>query len=53
MNPQITIIIPTYNRELTLPRTLRSIDRQTIKDFDCIIVDDGSTDGTKEIIKKK
>lgn len=50
-NPQISIIIPTYNRKTTLPRTLHSIDRQTVKDFNCIIVDDGSTDGTKQVIE--
>lgn len=51
MDIQITIIIPTYNRKATLPRTLRSIDRQTVKDFNCIIVDDGSTDGTEQVVE--
>lgn len=52
MGFQLTIIIPTYNRKTTLPRTLRSIDRQTVKDFYCIIVDDGSTDGTEQVIEE-
>lgn len=51
MEIQITIIIPTYNRKATLPRTLRSLERQTVKDFYCIVVDDGSTDGTEQIIE--
>ncbi|MCH5259481.1 MAG: glycosyltransferase family 2 protein [Lachnospiraceae bacterium] len=49
---QITIIVPTYNRKMTLLRTLQSIERQTVKDFFCIIVDDGSTDGTKQMIEE-
>lgn len=45
-----TVIIPTYNRELYLRKTLDSVWEQTFKDFEVIIVDDGSTDGTKEYV---
>lgn len=48
----ISIIIPTYNRAKTLGRTLNSIEKQTVKDFVCIIVDDGSTDGTRNLIER-
>ncbi len=47
-----TIFIPTYNRAHLLPRALESIAVQTYKDFEVIIVDDGSTDDTKEIVQE-
>ncbi len=48
--PTFTIFIPTYNRAHTLPRALKSIEDQTFRDFEVVIVDDGSTDGTRELI---
>lgn len=48
-NPTISIIIPIYNTEKYLRRCLDSIVAQTYKDFECILVDDGSTDGSGEI----
>ncbi len=47
----ISIIIPAYNAGSTLERTLRSIANQTIKDFEAIIIDDGSIDSTSSIAK--
>lgn len=47
----ITIFTPTYNRSHTLPRVFRSLQKQTMKDFEWLIVDDGSTDNTSEIVK--
>ncbi|HKK53946.1 MAG TPA: glycosyltransferase family A protein [Patescibacteria group bacterium] len=49
-NPKISVIIPTYNRANFLPRAIKSVLNQTFKDFELIIVDDGSTDNTKEVI---
>jgi glycosyltransferase involved in cell wall biosynthesis len=46
-----SIIIPTYNRADLIPETIRSVQNQTFKDWECIIVDDGSTDNTKSIIE--
>ena len=49
--PVIAIIIPVYNAESYLRRCLDSIRLQTIIDFECLIVDDGSTDDSLEICK--
>ena len=48
--PFFTLFIPTYNRAALLPRALASIERQTFRDFEVLIVDDGSTDGTRELV---
>ena len=49
---QFTIFTPTFNRCHTLDRVYNSLASQTFKDFEWLIVDDGSTDGTFELIKK-
>lgn len=46
----ITILTPTYNRASLLPRLFDSLLRQTNKDFEWIVVDDGSTDDTREVV---
>jgi len=51
MEPLISIIIPTYNRAQLIKETLDSILIQTYKNWECIIIDDGSTDNTFEIIE--
>ena len=50
-NPEISIIIPTFNRGELLGETLDSIITQTFKDWECIVVDDGSTDHTAELLE--
>lgn len=50
-NPKITIITPTYNRAHTLPRVYESLKNQSFKDFKWIIMDDGSTDNTEDLVK--
>ena len=49
--PTVSICIPTYNRKDYLKETLESVFGQTYKDYEVVVVDDGSTDGTGEMIK--
>lgn len=51
-NAMISIIIPVYNREKTLPRCLESVLSQTYKYLECILIDDGSIDGSLAICKE-
>lgn len=48
----LTIFTPTYNRAYCLERAYSSLCRQTSKDFEWLIIDDGSSDNTKELIDK-
>lgn len=50
--PFFSIIIPTYNRAHFLPETINSFIKQDFRDFEIIIVDDGSIDNTQQLIKK-
>lgn len=50
--PNISIIIPTYNRGHLILETLESVFAQTYQDFEVIVVDDGSTDNTEQILSK-
>jgi glycosyltransferase involved in cell wall biosynthesis len=45
----ISIIVPVYNTELFLPRCIDSVLTQTFVDYECILVDDGSTDSSPQI----
>lgn len=47
--PLLTIFTPTYNRAHTLPRLLDSLKAQTDKDFEWLVINDGSTDNTPEL----
>lgn len=48
--PLFSILMPVYNRELTVARAIKSIQESLFSDFECIIVDDGSTDNTSSVI---
>ena len=50
MNPEVTIIMATYNRAHFIVETLISIQNQTYSEFECLIIDDGGTDNTLEVI---
>ena len=48
----ITVFTPAYNRAHLLPRVYESLCRQTFKDFEWVIVDDGSSDDTRSVVEK-
>ena len=52
MKQKISICIPTYNRRKYLKETIESVLAQTYKDYEIVIVDDGSTDGTEQVLKE-
>jgi glycosyltransferase involved in cell wall biosynthesis len=47
----ISVVIPAYNAERFIGQTLQSICDQTITDWECVVVDDGSTDSTPQIVR--
>ena len=47
-----TVFTPTFNRKHTLPTLYQSLINQTVKNFEWLVIDDGSTDGTKDLIEK-
>src|ERR1700733_14660423 len=49
--PLFTIFTPTYNRAHTLHRCFESLSAQTLHDFEWIVVDDGSTEGTGQLVE--
>jgi glycosyltransferase involved in cell wall biosynthesis len=48
--PTISVVIPTYNAESTILETISSVQEQTFLDFELIVIDDGSTDRTLELL---
>ena len=50
-NWQVSVIIPTYNRDSMLKEAVDSVLAQDYRDFELIVVDDGSTDSTPKILK--
>jgi len=51
--PMVSVIMPTYNRVDYLPQTLDSLRAQSLRDYEVLIVDDGSTDDTADLIRAR
>ena len=52
MNPKISIIIPVYNAEKYVGACIESLLAQSFSDFECILVNDGSTDGSSAVCRE-
>ena len=51
MNPKVTVLMPVFNRERFVDEAIRSVIEQDFEDFELLLVDDGSTDRTPEILE--
>ncbi|MCI2061883.1 MAG: CDP-glycerol glycerophosphotransferase family protein [Eubacteriaceae bacterium] len=52
MGPRISVIIPAYNEEKHIAKMLESVKAQVFEDFEAIVINDGSTDGTQKVIDR-
>lgn len=52
MSPKVSVIIPTYNRAHLIGKAIQSVLDQSFHDYEIIVVDDGSTDNTREVISR-
>jgi O-antigen biosynthesis protein len=50
-SPLVSVILPTHSRRLLLERAIRSVLEQTFEDFELLVMDDGSTDGSSDLIE--
>ncbi|MCK5577953.1 MAG: glycosyltransferase, partial [Planctomycetes bacterium] len=50
MKKTVSVIIPSFNRAAFLPKTIKSVLDQTYQNFEIVLVDDGSTDNTAEVV---
>jgi len=48
--PQVSIILPVYNRRHLIMRAIKSVEAQSFQDWELLIIDDGSTDGLEELL---
>jgi glycosyltransferase involved in cell wall biosynthesis len=50
--PEVSVLVPAFNAALTLAQALRSLQRQTLSNWECVLVDDGSRDDTRAIAER-
>jgi glycosyltransferase involved in cell wall biosynthesis len=50
--PTVSVVVPTYNRGDLIGETLESVRVQTLPDWECLVIDDGSTDDTKSVVRR-
>jgi glycosyltransferase involved in cell wall biosynthesis len=53
MNPKVSVVIPTYDRAVKVQRAIECVLVQTVTDLEVIVVDDGSSDGTGQVLAEK
>ncbi|MDE1977657.1 MAG: glycosyltransferase, partial [Elusimicrobia bacterium] len=51
-NPFFTVVLPTYNRAVMLRTAIRSVLAQSCREYECFVLDDGSTDDTPLVFKE-
>lgn len=51
-SPRVSIVVPAWNAVAFITKTLSTVDAQTFRDFELIVVDDGSADATKEVVER-
>ena len=49
---KLTVIIPVYNREKTIQKAIVSVVEQLLDDMECMVINDGSTDHTEEVVQE-
>ena len=52
MSPDVSVVVISYNDAARLPRAIRSVQRQTLRSLEIIVVDDASTDATADIVRR-